>query len=121
MKDYWIEMEERGEYLWVILGGERMTANISVGLLERDRGTMPKRRLPEDLDEEGVSRKCWAVDMVEMAEHLGRVLPGHKIAFFDRYGHEGINELGKKLARNRDVILQVFKSVADAEKWLIAN
>jgi hypothetical protein len=59
--------------------------------------------------------------MLEMAETLGNLLPGQRIAFYDRYDHSSINELGKKLARNRDVMMQTFKNVQDAEKWLRAN
>ena len=59
--------------------------------------------------------------MLLMADHLGNLLPGRRIAFVDRHRHDPINELGKKLARNRDVMMQIFDSVAKAEKWLRAN
>jgi len=44
-----------------------------------------------------------------------------RVAFIDRFRHGSINELGKKLARNRDVMFQVFENIHDAEKWLGAN
>jgi len=59
--------------------------------------------------------------MLLMADNLGRLLPGRRIAFVDRHRHDDINELGKKLARNRDVVMQLFESVDSAEKWLQAN
>ena len=56
-----------------------------------------------------------------MAEHLATVLPSSCIAFVDRWNHESINELGKRLARNQDVKMQTFDDVREAEKWLRAN
>jgi len=49
------------------------------------------------------------------------VLPHGKVAFIDRRQHGPINELGKKLARNRDVLFQVFDYVGEAQKWLLVN
>jgi hypothetical protein len=59
--------------------------------------------------------------MVQMGTFLGQLLVNKKIAFLDRYGNEDINELGKKIARNRNVIMQTFKDIKDAEKWITSN
>jgi hypothetical protein len=59
--------------------------------------------------------------MIQMSSHLGKLLPTRRIAFLDRKGNDEINSLGKRLARNRDVMMQVFRNANDAEKWLLAN
>jgi predicted DNA-binding protein YlxM (UPF0122 family) len=61
------------------------------------------------------------LEMIHLGNFLGQLLANKKIAFLDRYGNEDINELGKKIARNRDVIMQTFQNIKDAEKWILSN
>lgn len=120
-KPYDIEMEDRGEYLHVIVGGERLTAPLSAAYWNEIAGKCFELDKSKILIEKNFKESVKAPEMLQMAENLGQLLPMRKIAFYDRYGHENINELGKKLARNRDVMMQIFKNVEDAEKWLLAN
>jgi len=55
-----------------------------------------------------------------MGVYLGEIL-SEKKAFLDQYKNEGINELGKVIARNQGVIMRIFKNTDDAEKWLIGG
>jgi hypothetical protein len=120
-KKYSIEMEKRGDYLWVLTSGEKLTAEISAAYWDEIATRCIENGIDKILIEKDFPKSVEPVDMIQMAEHLGKLLPHRKVAFYDRHGHESINELGKKLARNREVMMQVFSSTADAERWLAAN
>ena len=120
-KPYDLTMEDRGEYLYVLAGGEELTAQISAAYWNEIAEKCFEIDTNKILIEKNFPKSVGPADMLEMATYLGQLLPKRKIAFVDRFGHENINELGKKLARNRDVMMQVFKNVGDAELWLLAN
>jgi hypothetical protein len=60
-------------------------------------------------------------EMLRMGDYLGNLLPTFKIAFLDRHRHDDINELGKRVARNKNVMMQLFDHRDEAEQWLLAN
>lgn len=120
-RGYDIEMEDRGEYLWVLVGGLKLTAEISAAYWNEIAEKCYQLGKLKILIEKNFVQSVSPEEMVQMATYLGNLLPTSKIAFYDRYRHENINQLGKKLARNREVMMQVFDNVADAEKWLLAN
>jgi hypothetical protein len=120
-KPYTIEMEDRPGYLWVLVGGELLTAQTSAAYWDEIAERCAATGYDKVLIEKNFKRSVAPEEMILMAEHLSKVLPHGRVAFIDRYRHDAINELGKKLARNRDVMFQVFESLADAERWLTAN
>ena len=119
--EYEIKMETRGEYLLVMVGGQKLTADIAVSYWNEIANACEERSVTKVLIEKDFPLSVGPAEMVRMADHVGNILPGRKIAFCDRYSHESINELGKKLARNRQVMMQLFDNVQDAERWLLAN
>ena len=120
-KAYTIEMEERGEYLYVLVSGEKLTAGIAVNYWNEIAEKCFDLEQRKILIEKNFKESVTAEEMLRMADHLGSLLPNQRIAFVDRYGHDNVNELGKRLARNRDVMMQIFEKVDDAERWLHAN
>ena len=120
-KGYTLELEDREGYLYALAGGERLTAQISASYWNEIAGHCFEKECFKILIEKDFTEGVGPSDMLLMADHLGKLLPGRRIAFVDRHNHDNINELGKKLARNRHVIMQLFDSVTDAEKWLLAN
>lgn len=114
-------MEHRGEYLYALVSGEKVTPEIG-----RSYWTDILRRC----DELGVNKILIEknfVETVSMQEvlqggsQMGEFLKGRKIAVIDRYAHDDVSELGKKLARNQNVPVQIFDDADRAEKWLLAN
>jgi hypothetical protein len=120
-KGYTLQMEEREGYLYALAGGAKLTAQISAAYWNEIAGRCFESKLDRILIEKDFVEGVGPNDMLLMADHLGKLLPGRRIAFVDRHNHDDINELGKKLARNRHVMMQLFDSVADAKKWLLAN
>ena len=120
-KGYTIEMDQRDEYLYVLVGGKKLTAAISVAYWNEIAAKCFEIKCRKVLIEKNFEESVSAEEMLRMADHLGALLPNHLVAFVDRYGHHDINELGKRLARNRLVMMQTFDGVPEAERWLHAN
>jgi len=120
-KPYTIEMEDRDDYLWVLVGGKELTAEISAQYWREIADQCAQLGRDKVLIEKNFEQSVGPEDMIRMADNLSKVLPHIMVAFIDRRKHDAINELGKKLARNRDVMFQVFEHVGDAQRWLLAN
>jgi hypothetical protein len=120
-KPYSIEIEDRGEFMRVVVSGEVLTAQISASYWNEIAERCAASKCDKVLIEKNFKRSVNPEEMILMADHLSKVLPHGRVAFIDRFRHDAINELGKKLARNREVIFQVFDSSGEAERWLLAN
>jgi hypothetical protein len=120
-KPYKIEIEDRGEYLYVLVGGDKLTADVSAAYWREIAGICFDLKKDKILIEKDFTETVSLLEMVQMGTYLGQLLVNKKIAFIDRYGNDDINELGKKIARNRNVKLQTFKNISDAEKWILTN
>ena len=120
-KSYTIEIEDRQEYLYVLVGGEKLTAEISAAYWREIAHDCFKLKKFKILIEKDFKEAVSAPEMIQMGEYLGYLLPTFKIAFVDRYKHQDVNELGKKIARNREVKMQLFETVEEAEQWLHVN
>lgn len=119
-KPYTIKMEDRGEYLYALVGGEKLTPEIAGSYWREIAGKCFELEQTKILIEKEFVESVSPLEMVYMGNYLGELLATRKVAFIDRFGNEDINDLGKKIARNRDVKLQVFKDLESAEKWLLA-
>lgn len=120
-QEYTIQTEFRGDHLWALVGGEKLTAAIAARYWAEIASRCKEHDCSKILIEKDFEIPAGAQDLIEMADHLAKVLPTSCIAFVDRWNHEGVNELGKRLARNHDVKMQTFTNIRDAEKWLRAN
>ena len=120
-RQYDIKMEDRDGYLYVVVGGDRLTAPISALYWNEIAEHCMANRCMRILIVKEFVESVGPQDMLQMAMNLGNLLPHRRIAFIDRYGHDDINELGKRLARNREVVMRIFEGTAAAEHWLLAN
>jgi hypothetical protein len=120
-KAYTIKMENRGEYLHVIVGGLRVTPEIALAYW---------REIIDECESCGCTRILLDhdfVEMISMTEMLavigpvGDMLQGRLLAFYDRYGHYDVPDAGKKILRSHDVKMQIFNKLDQAERWLLAN
>ena len=120
-KPYTIETELRDDYLWALVGGDRLTARIAEAYWNEIADLCREKDCEKVLIEKDFKIPVGPEDMIQMADHVAKILPTIRIAFVDRRRHDTINELGKRLARNHRLKMQVFSNVHDAEKWLRAN
>jgi hypothetical protein len=119
-KPYTITLEDRGEFLYALVGGDRLTPEIAKlywDEIAEECFRLEKSKILIEKDfREGVS----APEMLDMGVYVGNILANKKIAFLDRHKNESVNELGKKIARNRGVLMRIFDNAKDAEDWLIS-
>lgn len=115
---YNIEFEERGEYLYALVGGEELSPEIAKMYWDEIAAKCAALGTSKLLIEKDFPKHVSAPEMLEMGVYLGSILAGTKIAFYDRYENEEVNKLGKIIARNEGVLMKVFDTVEDAEKWL---
>ena len=120
-KPYEIKFEERDHYLWVLVSGKTLTADIAKQYWDEISIRCKAGQCGKVLIEKDFIEPVGPQDMIQMAKHVANVLPRARIAFIDHHEHHDINELGKKLARNLEVKLRIFDDAGEAEKWLIAN
>ena len=118
---YTISLEDRGEYLYVLVGGEKLSAEIAKMYWDEIAAKCAELNKSKILIEKDFPKHVSAPEMFEMGVYLGSILAGKKIAFIDRYKNEDVNELGKVIARNEGVIMKVFVNVEDAKDWLMRN
>ena len=120
-KPYDIELQDRGEYLYALVGGRILKPEIAKLYWDEIAemcSTLGKSKI---MIEKNFEKSVSPSEMLEMGVYLGKILAGKRIAFLDKYKNESINELGKVIARNQGVKMRLFSKTEDAEKWLIAN
>jgi len=120
-KPYSIEFENRGEYLYAIVGGLRVTPEIGLSYWREIVAECDKLGLSKILLEHNFAEMISMSGMLEVIGPLAGMLKGRMFAFIDRYEHYDIPEAAKGILRNLNVKMQLFKDVEEAEKWLLAN
>lgn len=118
---YYIESEDRNEYLYVLVGGDVLTPEIAKLYWDEIAVKCSDLGVSKILIEKDFLKSVTAPEILEMGVYLGKILAGKKIAFFDRHINQSVNELGKVIARNQGVQMRVFESVSAAEKWILGN
>lgn len=120
-KAYSIETENRGSYLYAIVGGIKVTPEMAKDYWAEICEECDEIGLDKILVEKNFIETISMDSLVELSPYLTELFKGFKIAFVDRYHHDDISELGKTLARGSGVMMQIFSDVDEAEKWLMAN
>jgi hypothetical protein len=120
-KSYSIETENRGSYLYAIIGGFKVTPEMSKDYWTEIVAECRELGLTKILAEKNFIETISMDSLAGLNPYFTELFKGFRVAFIDRYGHDDISELGKKLARSSGVKMQVFDDVGEAEKWLLAN
>ncbi len=120
-KPYIIKLENREEYLYALVSGERLTPEIAKMYWDEIAEMCFTLKKAKIMIEKDFAKSVSPPEMLEMGVYLGKIISGKKIAFLDQYKNESINELGKVIARNQGVIMRIFENTDDAEKWLIGS
>lgn len=120
-KPYTISMEDRGEYLYFLVGGEKLSAEIAAAYWREIAHECYQAKKLKIMIEKDFRETVSPAEMLKMGEYLGYLLPTSKIAFLDRHKNRDINELGKRIARNNEVMMQIFDNPEEAAQWLLVN
>ena len=120
-KPYSLEMEDRGEYLYAIVGGLKVTPEIGLAYWREIVGECERTGHSKILLEHNFAEMISMSGMLEVIGPLSGMLKGRMFAFVDRYEHYEIPEAAKGILRNQSIKMQLFRDVQEAEKWLLAN
>ena len=120
-KPYALETENRGSYLYAIVGGLNVTRETALGYWREIIDECNEAGLSKILLEHNFAEMIPMQGMLEVIGPIGKMLSGRTFAFVDRFDHYETPEAGKTILRGLNVKMQLFKDVAEAEKWLLAN
>jgi hypothetical protein len=120
-KQYDIEMEMREGYLYAVVGGLRVTAEIALDYWHEIIDECERTGLSKILLEHNFVEMISMPEMLTIIGPVTDLLQGRLLAFYDRQGHYDIPEAGKKIMRARNVKMQIFHDLSRAERWLLAN
>ncbi|MFL6468314.1 MAG: hypothetical protein ACJ72Z_10195 [Pyrinomonadaceae bacterium] len=119
-KPYHLSFEQRPEYLYAFVDGERDSYLISHAYWIEVAEECEKRQTKRVLVDENISEAVSVTEMYQIASEIPDMFAGIAIAFVDRYADQAeINEFGEMVAQNRGVVGRFFKNVESAEKWLL--
>ena len=121
VESYTVSMENRGEYLYVLVSGKRLTAEVSAAYWREIASECFALKIFKILFERDFKNSVSPPEMLQMGEYLGYLLPTFKVAFIDRHRHDDVNQLGKIVARSNEVMMQLFDNAEEAEQWLLVN
>jgi hypothetical protein len=120
-KTYSLETENRGTYLYAIVGGLKVTPAIALGYWQEIISECDELGLSKILLEHNFVEMISMHEMLQVIGPVADMLKGRMFAFVERYGHYDIPEAGKAILRGLNVKMQIFTDVEEAEKWLLAN
>lgn len=120
-KPYTLEIEDRGEYLYAVVGGLKVTPEIALGYWQELIEECKSKNRSKILLDHNFAEMIEMSEMLKIIGPVGELLKGRMLAFFDRYGHYDTPEAGKAILRSMNVKMQIFHDLEKAEKWLLAN
>ncbi len=122
-KPYTLEFEQRPEYLYAYVRGEKDSLEISLQYWKEIadecwRAGYKKVFIEEDIKEEGST-----IEMYQFSSELPNIgFSGIRVAFVDRHlDQQELNKFGELVATNRGVNGKVFNSSQEAEEWLLSS
>ena len=121
-KPYTILFEQRPEYLYVYVEGERDSYAISIAFWREIARECQARGTTRVLIDENIVQNVSVAEMYQVASEMPSMFSGIAIAFRDRYADQAeINEFGELVAQNRGVVGKFFVDLEEAERWLLAQ
>jgi hypothetical protein len=120
-KGYALETENRGSYLYAVVGGLKVTPEIALAYWREIIAECDDLGLTKILLEHNFVTMISMGEMLEVIGPLGVLLKGRSFAFVETRGHHDIPEAAKAIFRNLNVRMQLFEDVQRAEKWLLSQ
>jgi hypothetical protein len=119
---YSITFEQRPEYLYAYVEGERDSYAISISYWKKVARECGERGTTRVLIDENIVENVSIADMYQVASEIPEMFSGIAIAFCDRYADQSeINEFGELVAQNRGVVGRIFADIEAAESWLLTQ
>lgn len=122
-KAYEIKFEQRAEYLYAYVSGERDSLEISLAFWREIAEECRKTGARKVLIEEDIKEAVSMLEMYQIAAEIPRLgFSNVLIAFVDRYlEQQSLNQFGEIVATNRGLRGKIFNNAPEAENWLQEN
>ena len=121
-KPYRISFDQRNEYLYAYVEGERDSYAISIAFWREIAQECHTRGTTRVLIDENIVQNVSVAEIYQVASEIPAMFSGIAIAFRDRHADQAeINEFGELVAQNRGVVGKFFVDLEEAERWLLAQ
>ena len=121
-KPYRITFDQRPEYLYAYVEGERDSYAISIAFWREIARECELRGTTRVLIDENIEQNVSVAEIYQVASEIPSMFSGIAIAFRDRHADQAeINEFGELVAQNRGIVGKFFVELEEAEKWLLAQ
>lgn len=119
-KPYQITFEQRPQYLYVYVSGEKDSYEISRRYWLEVADECRKTGYKKVLIDEDIAEVVTIAEVYQLASEIPLMgFQGVRVAFFDRYAaHTDLNQFGELVATNRGLAGRVFNDFEEAENWL---
>lgn len=122
-KLYTLRFEERGEYLYAFVKGEKDSYEISRRYWKEVADECHRLKCQKVLIEEDINDEMSTTEMYQFTSEIMSIgYSGVRVAFVDRYFNQReLNKFGELVATNRGFLGKVFDDAEEAEKWLLSK
>lgn len=118
---YSIDITNQGEFLHAKVSGSKLTPEIALAYWRKIISECESQNCSKILLEHNFAEMIGMREMLTIIGPVGELLKGRMFAFYDRFGHYDIPEAGKVILRSKEVKMQIFHDLKEAERWLRAN
>jgi len=122
-KPYALEFEERPEYLYAFVKGEKDGYEISRQYWKEVADECRRVKCQKVLIEEDINDEMSTTEMYRFTSEIVDIgFSGIRVAFVDRHlSQRELNKFGELVATNRGLIGKVFDDVEAGEEWLLSK
>lgn len=120
---YKVTFTQKPAYLHAVVTGSNTKENVEHYLEEIRRECMARRSSKVLIEERLVGPRLGAIDVFEIVVEGSSRAHGRfeAIAFVDVNAKGDLMKFSETVATNRGLLVKVFASVADAERWLLTR
>ena len=121
-KPYQLSIEQRPDYLYVCIEGEKDSYAISKAYWSEISLECERVKATRVMVDENLTENVSVAEMYQIASEIPGMFLGISIAFVDRHADQAdLNEFGELVAVNRGVTGKFFVDAKDAEDWLLSR
>ncbi len=122
-KPYTLEFEQRPEYLYAYVRGEKDSLEISLQYWKEIADECWRAGYKKVFIEEDIKEEVSIIEMYQFTSEIPNIgFSGIRVAFVDRHlNQQELNKFGELVATNRGVNGKIFNSSEEAEEWLLLN
>ena len=122
-KPYTLEFEQRPQYLYAYVRGEKDSLEISLQYWKEIADECWRAGFSKVFIEEDINGEMSIIEMYQFTSEISNIgFSGIRVAFVDRcLNQRELNTFGELVATNRGLNGKIFNSSEEAEEWLLSN